>query len=71
MMQKRSIVCKRKDADTVEKRDLQFVDGSHQEDNIVIHEPTEYFSKLLDQSMLDKVVEESNKYAIQKYSINL
>ena len=48
------------------KRNLQFVDGSQQEDNIVIHEPTEYFSKFLDQSMLDKIVEELNKYAIQK-----
>ena len=65
-MEKRNIVWKRKDADTVEKRDLQFVDGSQQGDNIVIHEPIEYFSKLLDQSMLDKIVEESNKYAIQK-----
>ena len=66
MMQKRSIVWKRKDAGTVEKRNLQFVDGSQQEDNIVIHEPTEYFSKFLDQSMLDKIVEELNKYTIQK-----
>ena len=67
MMQKRSIVWKRKDAGTAEKRNLQFIDGSHQEDNIVIHKPTEHFAnKLLDQSMLDKIVEELNKYAIQK-----
>ena len=32
----------------------------------MIHEPTEYFSKFLDQSMLDKIVEELNNYAIQK-----
>ena len=66
MMQKRSIVWKRKDAGTVEKRNLQFVDGSQQEGNIVIHEPTEHFLKLIDQSMLDKIVEELSKYAIQK-----
>ena len=66
MLQKRSIVWKRKDAGTVEKRNLQFVDGSQQEDNIVIHEPTEHFLKLIDQSMLDKIVEELSKYAIQK-----
>ena len=32
----------------------------------MIHEPTEYFSKLLDQSMLDKTVEESNEHTIQR-----
>ena len=32
----------------------------------MIHELTEYFSKLLDQSMLNKTIEESNKHAIQK-----
>ena len=60
MMQKRSIAWKRKDANTVEKRDLEFVDGSQQEDNIAIHESIEYFSKLLEQSILDKTVEDSN-----------
>ena len=61
MMQKRSIVWRKKDANTVEKRYLQFADGSQQEDNSAIHEPIEYFSKLLDQSMLNKIVEDSNK----------
>ena len=70
-MEKRSIVWKRKDADTAEKRDLQFVDGSQQGDNIVIHEPIEYFSKLLDQSMLDKLLRNPINMQFKKILINL
>ena len=47
MKQKRSIVWKWKYADTVKKRNLQFVDGSQWEDNIVTHELIEYFFRVL------------------------
>lgn len=63
---KRPLVWKKQDPDNVKKVSLNFEMTQSIEEDMANWEPIEFYQKFMDNFILDLIVEESNKYAVQR-----
>ena len=63
---KRAMVWRKKESKEVQRKYFAFTGKIYENDNGSILEPIDYYSNIADEHILNLVVEESNKYSIQK-----
>ena len=60
------MVWRKKESMEVQRKDFVFAGKIYENDDGSILEPTDYYSNIIDENILNLIVEESNKYSIQK-----
>ena len=66
---KRAMVWRKKESKEVQRKYFAFTGKIYENDNGSILEPIDYYSNITDEHILNLVVEESNKYSIQKKTL--
>ena len=62
---KRRLIWRKRDPSEVNKVVLEFTQGESRNQDNAEFEPIEFYKRLMNNELLDKIVDESNKYAIQ------
>ena len=62
---KRRLIWRKRDPSGVNKVVLEFTQGESRNQDNAEFEPIEFYKRLMNNELLDKIVDESNKYAIQ------
>ena len=62
---KRRLIWRKRDPSEVNRVVLEFTQGESRNQDNAEFEPIEFYKRLLNNELLDKIVDESNKYAIQ------
>ena len=60
------MVSRKKERKEVQRKDFAFTGNIYENDDGSILEPIGYYSNIIDEHILNLIVEESNKYSIQK-----
>ena len=60
------MVWRKKESMEVQRKDFVFAGKIYENDDGSILEPIDYYSNIIDENILNLIVEESNKYSIQK-----
>ena len=63
---KRAMVWRKKESKEVQRKDFVFTGKIYENDDGSTLESIDYYSKIIDEHILNLIVEESNKYSIQK-----
>ena len=63
---KRVMVWRKKDSKKVQRKDFVFTGKIYENDDGSVLEPIDYYSNITGEHILNLIVEESNKYSIQK-----
>ena len=60
------MVWRKKESKEIQRKDFVFTRKIYENDDGSILEPIDYYSNIIDENILNLIVEESNKYSIQK-----
>ena len=67
---KRAMVWRKKESEEAQRKDFVFTGKIYENDDGSILGPIDYYSNIIDKHILNLIVEESNKYSIQKTLLN-
>ena len=67
---KRAMVWRKKQSEEAQRKDFVFTGKIYENNDGSILGPIDYYSNIIDKHILNLIVEESNKYSIQKTLLN-